>query len=189
MSYPYKNLVFKGGGVLGVAYQGVYEVLDERNILPDVENVCGTSTGAIATLLICLEYTTEESKKILLDLDFRSLKDGGWFGIFRLFREFGWYKGDAFLNFFTNLCAQKTGNPWITFAELHNLGFKKPYIIATNISQQEVQVFSHTHTPQMPVALAARMSISVPYYFATLKYQGDVMVDGGVLLDYAIDFF
>jgi NTE family protein len=27
--YPYKNLVFEGGGVKGVAYGGVFEVLEQ----------------------------------------------------------------------------------------------------------------------------------------------------------------
>jgi hypothetical protein len=29
--YPYKNLVFEGGGVKGVAYGGVFEVLEQRH--------------------------------------------------------------------------------------------------------------------------------------------------------------
>lgn len=27
--YPYQNLVFEGGGVKGVAYEGVFEVLEQ----------------------------------------------------------------------------------------------------------------------------------------------------------------
>lgn len=30
--YPYKNLVFEGGGVKGVAYGGVFEVLEQKQI-------------------------------------------------------------------------------------------------------------------------------------------------------------
>lgn len=44
MVYNFKNLVFEGGGVLGVAYIGVIEVLTNNNynILPKIERVGGT---------------------------------------------------------------------------------------------------------------------------------------------------
>jgi hypothetical protein len=35
--YPYKNLVFEGGGVKGVAHGGVFEVLEQRQITPQIE--------------------------------------------------------------------------------------------------------------------------------------------------------
>ena len=44
--YPYKNLVFEGGGVKGVAYGGVFEVLEKRQITPQIEAVAGTSAEA-----------------------------------------------------------------------------------------------------------------------------------------------
>jgi hypothetical protein len=33
----YKNLVFEGGGVKGVAYGGVFEVLEQKQITPQIE--------------------------------------------------------------------------------------------------------------------------------------------------------
>ena len=41
-----KNLVFKGGGVLGIAYAGAIEILEEKQILQQVQRVAGTSAGA-----------------------------------------------------------------------------------------------------------------------------------------------
>jgi NTE family protein len=35
--YPYKNLVFEGGGVKGVAYGDVFEVLEQNKITPQIE--------------------------------------------------------------------------------------------------------------------------------------------------------
>jgi hypothetical protein len=34
---PDKNLVFEGGGVKGVAYGGVFEVLEQNKITPQIE--------------------------------------------------------------------------------------------------------------------------------------------------------
>jgi hypothetical protein len=35
--YPCKNLVFEDGGVKGVAYGGVFEVLEQNKITPQIE--------------------------------------------------------------------------------------------------------------------------------------------------------
>jgi len=51
----YKNLVFEGGGIRGLAYAGTIKVLEEKNILSQVEKTAGTSAGAIAALLISLD--------------------------------------------------------------------------------------------------------------------------------------
>tara|TARA_Y100000815_G_scaffold226384_1_gene214278 strand:+ start:231 stop:413 length:183 start_codon:yes stop_codon:yes gene_type:complete len=47
--YPFRNLVFEGGGVKGIAYSGALAVLEERGILPQIRRVGGASAGAINT--------------------------------------------------------------------------------------------------------------------------------------------
>ena len=38
----YRNLVFKGGGVRGIAYMGALEVLDKYRIVENIQRVAGT---------------------------------------------------------------------------------------------------------------------------------------------------
>ncbi len=78
MDYPFKNLVFEGGGVKGIAYVGAMEVLGENGVLENIQRVGGTSAGAINTLLLGLNYSLDETKQILSDLDFRSFLDDSW---------------------------------------------------------------------------------------------------------------
>ena len=42
----FKNLVFEGGGVKGIAYAGALQVLETQNGMPDIKRVAGTSAGA-----------------------------------------------------------------------------------------------------------------------------------------------
>ena len=42
----FKNLVFEGGGVKGIAYAGALQVLEQQTIMPDIKRVAGTSAGA-----------------------------------------------------------------------------------------------------------------------------------------------
>ncbi len=74
--YPYKNLVFEGGGVKGVAYGGVFEVLEQKQITPQIESVAGTSAGAITATMMSLNYSAEEFLKIMMTLNFEKFEDG-----------------------------------------------------------------------------------------------------------------
>lgn len=38
-SYPFRNLIFEGGGVKGIAYSGALAVLEERGILRRIQRV------------------------------------------------------------------------------------------------------------------------------------------------------
>lgn len=47
MTYPFRNLVFEGGGVKGVAFIGAIRGLNDEEILPEIQRFWGTSAGAI----------------------------------------------------------------------------------------------------------------------------------------------
>src|ERR1044072_1217191 len=97
--YPYRNLVFEGGGVKGIAYGGALEVLEQSQITPQIEKVAGTSAGAITATMVSLGYTAGELIEIMMGLDFSKLEDGSdILGLERLVKYYGWFKGDYFLN-------------------------------------------------------------------------------------------
>ncbi|HAY88229.1 MAG TPA: patatin, partial [Bacteroidetes bacterium] len=60
MTRNIENLVFKGGGVLGIAYAGAIEILENEGILTQVQRTAGTSAGAVAAALISLGYSSKE---------------------------------------------------------------------------------------------------------------------------------
>lgn len=197
MSYPFKNLVFEGGGVKGIAYVGAMEVLGSRGILKNIKRVGGTSAGAINALLFGLNYSNEETKEIIRNLDFRKFMDDSW-GYMRdsarLIEKFGWYKGDFFREWISNLIAKKTGNGEATFKDIHDQqgtkGFREIYMIGTNLSTRFSEVFSYEHTPRLPVADAVRISMSIPLFFVAVRSpRQDVYVDGGVLENYPVKLF
>ncbi len=197
MPYPFRNLVFEGGGVKGIAYVGAMEVLEEREILKDIIRVGGTSAGAINAALLGLNYSVAETKEILGKLNFRRFLDDSW-GIVRdtnrLITEFGWYKGDFFRGWIGEIIEAKTGNGESTFLEANTLkaerNFRDLYFMGTNLSTGFGEVFSFEHTPRMCVADAVRISMSIPLFFAAKRsIRGDVYVDGGVVDNYPVKLF
>lgn len=198
MAYKFKNLVFEGGGVKGIAYVGALEVLEKEKILSKIKRVAGTSAGAMIAVLVGLGYTYEDLKKILWDLDFKNFMDGSW-GVIRntkrLLEDYGWYKGDFFRNLMGDYIKEKTGNSESTFADIAKLmdkdnNFKDIYLIGSNLSTGYSEVFSYEHTPRMCVADAARISMSIPLFFAAIRgMRSDIYVDGGLLDNYAVKVF
>lgn len=197
MTYNFRNLIFEGGGVKGIAYLGAIDVLSQKGIMAGVERVGGTSAGAINAILIGLGFTPDETRDILWSLNFKQFKDDDW-GVVRdterLIEQYGWYKGEFFRNWIGALIREKTGNCETTFADLEALKekkrFKSLYFMGTNLSTRFSEVFSAEHTPRMCVADAVRISMSIPLFFAAKRSpRGDVYVDGGVLDNYPIKLF
>lgn len=206
----YKNLVMEGGGVRGLAYAGALEVLEQKGILENIENVGGSSAGAIAGLLVSMDYSSAEIDSILQQLRIQEFNDGKFlFGkIKRVKKQFGLYKGDKMQLWLSNLIEIKTGNPDLTFRQLHELHlsnkkFKDLYCTGTNISQQKTAIFSWKTMPDMKLSTAVHISSCIPFYFVPVAIDSagnqvdpthdsvacNYFVDGGMLDNYPIAIF
>ena len=206
----YTNLALEGGGIRGIAYGGALQQLDSLGILPQIRRVAGTSAGAIQAALLSVGYTPAEITEITFKTPVQQFNDGRFIffgGTNRLFKQYGWYRGDKFTEWLGKQLAAKTGNPNITFAELHALAGQGKgrdlYVTGTNLTDQCVMVFSHETHPNMQVKHAVRISMSIPLYYRAvlLDQQGnvvtkpekgqqlDVLVDGGVLANFPINVF
>jgi NTE family protein len=198
--YHFKNLVFEGGGVKGIAYVGALEVLNEEGILQNIERVAGTSAGAMVAVLVGLGYTAEEMKDVLWNIKFRNFLDKSW-GLIRntgrLIEDYGWYKGEFFRDLMAGYIKAKTGDGEVTFKDIEKMRqegkpFRDIYLIGADLSTGLSKVFSAATTPDVKVADAARISMSIPLIFAAVKgINGDdhIYVDGGLLENYAIKVF
>lgn len=192
-SYHFKNLVFEGGGVKGIAYAGAMQALEKQGVLPNIKRVGGTSAGAINAVLLATGYTPEETRDVLAAMNFRNFMDDSW-GVIRdakrLIKKYGWYKGDYFRTWIAKIIDDKINQSKATFGDFKKLGLLDLYLVGTNISTGFSEVFSAEHTPDMCVADAARISMSLPLFFTAIRNSKDeIYVDGGVLRNYPIKLF
>ena len=196
MNYHFKNLVFEGGGVRGIAYVGALEVLDNEGILKNIKRVAGTSAGAMVAVLVGLNYTASEISEVLWSLNFQKFLDDS-FGCARdfdrLINEYGWYKGDFFRNLMADLIKDKTGTGEATFKDLAKAKkYRDIYLIGADLSTGFSKVFCNDKTPNVKVADAARVSMSIPLFFRAvngINNDGHIYVDGGLLDNYPIKVF
>ncbi|RZL02449.1 MAG: hypothetical protein EOO62_22275, partial [Hymenobacter sp.] len=158
-------------------------------------------------------YSASEIVEVVNATPVQRLNDGRFLffgGTHRLVKQYGWYRGDEFASYLSELVGRKTQRPHLTLGELHALAQQQPghyrdlYTTGTNLTTQRTQVFSYETNPTMRVADAVRISMSIPLYFRAvlLDAQGNiimgqptpnqpvqVLVDGGLLANYPIDLF
>ena len=228
----YRNLVFKGGGVKGIAYLGALECAYSKGLMRSVRRVAGTSAGAITATLVALfpedykqfraasdklEYSKvpsegEQDEAEASDKagrEGRFLKSIGAFKasiqcVNRLVQERGWYSSGYFYAWMKQVIARQFAvvQESYSFADFRNpaihrgsTSFLDLYITGTDISNRTARVFSYETTPDMEVATAVRISMSIPLFFETREYlypgtaSPQIYADGGVLWNYPIDLF
>lgn len=201
-----KNLVLEGAGIRGLAYAGAIKSLEKNDLIKDIDKVGGTSAGAIAALALSLGYSADEIEALIFDTKIQKFNDGQFFfigGLARLNKNYGWYRGNAFMKWVGKVIEEKTGNADITFEELNKRGFKKLYVTGTSLNHQELLIFSHDTYPKMKVKDAVRISMSIPLYFEAVivdsignvisrknfQPQHDLVVDGGFTGNFPITIF
>jgi NTE family protein len=209
-NYSYKNLVFEGGGIRGLAYPGALQVLEEKGIIKNTERVAGTSAGAVTALMVGLGYNSLEIDSIIYSIKIKQFNDGKSIPgkIMRMKNEYGIFKGDKYERWLGRLIKNKTGNTNTTFLQLHQLhlnnnNFKDVYCTGTNISLQKLAVFSWLNTPAMQIKTAVHISGCIPVYFKPVaidsmwneisikksKSKYDLYVDGGMINNFPINMF
>lgn len=206
----YRNLVFKGGGIRGIAYLGALEELERLGFMEKIQRVAGSSAGAIAALMVSLRLPTHKIKSVFDTLDFSRVpqvrSEDQSDKIFsrldlticpqRLLKKFGWYSSGYFYDWLKEVIADYTqGKSDVTFVDLKQMGYRDLYVIVSNMTKHRAEVMSAETTPDAAVADAIRMSMSIPLYFEALNFdgrmfgEGDLYVDGGLFNNYPLDVF
>jgi NTE family protein len=194
---PKTCLVLGGGGARGAAHIGVLRVL-ERERVP-IDCITGTSMGAIVGGLYAAGYKADEIENVLRNIDWKDM-----FNDDPPREELPMRRKDDELRFLggieLGLRDGKVALPRgviqgqklqlllrrLLLSTLHTADFDDLPIpfrsVATNIGTGEKVVFANGD-----LAMAIRASMSVPAAFAPIRYQGHLLVDGGITDNVPID--
>jgi len=228
----YRNLVFKGGGVRGIAYLGAMDRLYRNGLMRRIERTAGTSAGAITATVVALNYPRFEDLKAVADsLEYRRVPSKGdlpakqaallkksplllqrqFQGLsanmqcsLRFLQEKGWYSSQYLYGWLRDLIAGRFAvrKDAYTFRDFRDAGlhvegrpFLDLYVTGTDISNRTSRVFSYDTTPDMEVALAVRISMSIPIFFESVEFrypgtaEPQLYADGGIMWNYPIGLF
>ena len=73
----FKYIAFSGGGAKGNIYSGVHETLKKSGVLDGVEEVAGSSAGAITAAVVASGITEEDFQKLAQNTNFKNLLGDG----------------------------------------------------------------------------------------------------------------
>ena len=207
-----KNIVFSGGGVLGIAYLGSLEAIEKKiKPLNSIQKFAGTSVGSIIATMSALRYSASEMKNLIRELDFKKIaeKDFTNFAeskdifddesidlhkviafIINKDGSYGINDGDFLEDWIENIIAKKVGKRHATFADMvYNSEFTELYITAAEINKEKLVVFSAINTPDIIISKAVRASISIPMLFDVVKIGDGIYVDGGMYNLFSFRYF
>jgi NTE family protein len=202
------DLVCEGGGVKGIGLAGAFETLEQAAYV--TQHAAGTSAGAITAALVAAGYRAAELKEVVFGLDFTAFEDATWQdrvplvgkGLSLATRN-GVYRGDAFLEWMRAKLAAKGVH---TFGDLRTDSDDPRYayrlqVIVSDVSARQLLVLPRDASvlglepDLLEVALAVRMSMSIPLFFEPIRIENrktnhvHVLVDGGMLSNFPVWLF
>ena len=183
------------------------DLMRDEGVLNSVQRTADTSRRKLPLPLKATMFPTQATR-IASNPHFKVIKEGlGLLGR----QDFGLFVGDFFrLEWIEKLIQNKTGIPYLTFAELKKLqsehprryeAFKDIYFVGTNLTTGYTEVFSYETTPDAIISDALRISMSIPLIFTPHKLflkqndkrvpdpRGCLYVDGGLLSNYPLWLF
>lgn len=173
-----ETLVVSGGGMKGVASLGAVVALKRAGALDSLKTVVGTSAGALVAAAVATDRASLGVLEGLAQTAYEPDID-----LARLLASFGIDSG----RHLDRWIAALLGGPR-TFAEVQRQRGIKLVVCATNLTDRRAEYFSVDTAPDMDVALALRMSCSIPLYFAAVRHDGKVYVDGAVSDNFPLDW-
>ena len=190
--------VFRGGGVKGLALAGAIVGCAEHPTLPVKEwkNVAGASAGAIIASYLAYDRSEKVGENMIALLDpevlvsFQDFPLGRKYlgGIPRLVFRHGMASGNAFEKWFDGVLGQstfsiaKTGDDWsksrlkLIAADVTN---RRLLVLPEDLPRYALPGTNEPIDPDtFPISKAARMSMSIPYFFQAVELDLVVDVDG-----------
>jgi len=194
------GLVLSGGGATGLAHIGVLKALEERGI--PIDYITGTSAGALVGSMYAAGYSPEEIEQYVLSDEFQLMTKGKVKSDQRfLYKE---DETDASLIDFSfsrdsilkkSLPTNFITSSYLDFEMLKLLGsagasvgnnFDSLFVpfrcVASDIVKKESVVFASGNLNQ-----AVRASMTYPFYFNPIRFNGVLYFDGGLYNNFPAD--
>lgn len=176
------TMIFQGGGVRAVVYSGAIKRLEDDNMMINVKNLAGTSSGAQTAALLCCGYSSNELENVLRNAPWGKILRSNLFkGIYFFFKKFGYYNGLQLEKYLDELIYLKTGKRKLTFKELYDMSNIHLKIGVCSLRDHDFKYIDYETYPDMPVSKGLRASSSIPFIFTSTKWKDELFIDGGLV--------
>lgn len=204
------DAVFRGGGVKGLALAGALCGFAEHPTKPvhTWKSVAGASAGAIIACYLATGHDADEMLELMQKTSFGQFADfpghNKELGIARLLAEHGMAPGKAFESWFDDVLEgatfakvrqePKTGQAeewWLKLIAVDVTGGHLLVLPGDLQKYFDPATGKQIDPDEFPIARAARMSMSIPYFFDPVELQDEqgrtcLIVDGGTLSNFPV---
>lgn len=176
-------LVFSGASTKIGLHVGACKAISENGIMPT--SYYGCSSGSLIAAYLATETSYAELEKLYFDTDFSLFIKHTWVeALFGIFFSAGLLSGKPLSKFLFKLFGSKT------FMDVH----RDLNIIGHSLSRRSWVLLNKKTHPEMLIASAIRISMSIPLLFKPYKMAQecteascDWLVDGGVSKNFPVD--
>lgn len=184
----YKNIVVSGGSIKGISHIGAIKTLIENEliIVKEIKSIAGASVGAPFGLLLILGFSIDEIWEFIYNLNFSKMVKPDFMMIFK---KCGVETGNIIYDLFENILFVKTGIKNINFLQLFEITKIHYIAVGSCLTTKEIVYYDHINTPDFKVAMAIRISISMPGFFIPVEIDNKKYVDGAILNNYPMNLF
>jgi predicted patatin/cPLA2 family phospholipase len=181
----FDTLVLPGGGIKGILILGALQYCYDNNLMIEVDNFVGTSSGAMISFLLVIGYTPVE---IITNIcSSQVMEKMQHFDIFAMINNLGASSFGNISNHLERMTIDKIGY-LPTFADL-KLKFNKNFVCVTyNLTKSSSEYLCYETTPTMPCMVALRMTSNLPLVFENYKYDNNYYIDGGIVDNFSLDY-
>ena len=201
-------LCLSGGGARTLGFLGGLQVLESLSLLGELRRVAGSSMGALLAMMVALGYRIKEIREVSSE-NFSLYKDRTLLsgissmllgGVCGTRPGFGMHSGDRLVARLRGLIASKFGDTAPatgpadpatagsagpardpTLKDLQDRFGKVLMVTGVNLDHRRVEYFGPETTPEVPIYLAVRISMSYPFLFDCVPHEGCLYVDGGLI--------
>lgn len=192
---PKVVLVLSGGGAKGIAHIALLQALDSLNIKPDL--VIGTSMGSIVGGLYAAGYSGDSIANIANNADWDYLIGGSL-----LLKDVSVEEKSEFNKYVVDIDLEK-GRPKVNNGLVSDQNLRE-FLAVLTYPVYNIHDFDELPIPYRAMAtdivngkeviidkgslvLAMRSSMAIPSVFEPVHYKGTLLIDGGVLNNFATD--
>lgn len=185
-----KHIVLSGGAYNGLSTFGCIKTLHEKNIynINNIENIYGTSVGAIIGAILCITPNLENVHDYILNRPWQKDIIITPEMIFESITKKGIMDKMFMHVIFDKLLKSVNLSPLITLKEFYEYSKIKLHIFTIDVNSFEIIKMSYETRPKIKLIDALYMSCSIPFVFQPIVAENKCYIDGGCLCNYPLGY-
>ena len=179
----------------GGAYNGIYTIgalnhLVKQHIfdIEDIENIYGTSAGALIGAILCLRVDWDTIINYIVERPWERDLIFTPDMMFNMIPSKGILDSSYIRIFFENLLKAKNLSSNITLSEFYDFSKIHLFLFAVEVNTFDVVKISHKSHPDLKLIDAIFITCSIPFLFQPTYLNNTYLVDGGVICNYPLDY-